>query len=121
MSERGSALLQVLIVSAVAGLICASILRARLQPALAAAQMVQRGESDAAEQGALNRIQQVWMAGGSCASDAAAGVACSGGGCSCSCEVAGLGTVTAAPSGGACTLTVTPPSNSVLGSLVRDL
>lgn len=109
MSERGSALMQVLVTAVVAGLICASILRARLQPALAAANAIQHVQNDAAEQGALNRVQQVWMSGGSCSSDASAGVSCSGFGCSCTCAVAGLGTVTAASSGGACALTVTPP------------
>lgn len=109
MNERGSALMQVLVVAVVAGLICANILHARLQPALAAANAISRVENDAVEQAALNRVQQVWMAGGSCASDAAAGVSCTGSGCSCSCAVAGLGTVAAAPSGGACALTVTLP------------
>lgn len=109
MNDRGSALALALITTAVAGLLCASIMQARLQPALTAANAVQRVENDAAEQGALNRVRQVWMAGGSCASDAAAGVACSGSGCSCTCAVAGLGRVSAAPSGGACALTVTPP------------
>ena len=106
MSARGSALLQVLVLVVVAGLICASIMRARLQPALAAANAVQRVADDAAEQGALERVRQVWMAGGSCSSAAAAGVSCSGAGCSCSCTVAGLGRVSAAPSGGACALSV---------------
>lgn len=109
MNEPGSALLQVLVAAAVAGLICASIMRVRLQPALTAANAIQRVENDAAEQGALNRVQQVWMAGGSCASDATAGVSCGGSGCSCTCAVAGLGTVTAVPRGGACALTVTTP------------
>ena len=109
MNARGSALMQVLVVAVVAGLICASILRARLQPALAAAKAIQRVSDDAVEQAALNRVQQVWMAAGSCASDAAAGVVCSGAGCSCTCTVAGLASVTAVPSGGACTLTVAPP------------
>ena len=109
MNARGSALLQVLIVTVVAGLICASIMRARLQPALAAANAVQRVENDAAAQGALNRVQQVWMAGGSCSSDAASGVSCGGSGCSCACTVAGLGSVIAVPNGGACALTVTTP------------
>jgi hypothetical protein len=109
MSERGSALLQLLVAAAVAGVICASIMRARLQPAMTVANAIQLVENDAAEQAALNRVQQVWMAQGSCASDATAGVGCSGSGCSCTCAVAGLGTVTAAPSGGACALTVTTP------------
>ena len=109
MNERGSALLQVLITAVVAGLICASIMRARLQPALTVANAVTRVQNDAVEQAALNRVQQVWMAGGACASDATAAVLCSGSGCSCRCAVAGLGTVTAAPNGGACALTVTTP------------
>ena len=110
MSRRGSALLEVLIMAAVAGLICASVMRARLQPALAAASAVSRVVNDAAEQAAINRVQQVWMAKGSCKSDAAAGVSCGGGsGCSCTCAVSGLGTVTAAAYGGACALTVTTP------------
>jgi len=110
MNRRGSALMQVLVLAAVAGLICASVMRARLQPALAAANAVSRVENDASEQAALNRVQQVWMANGSCTSDAAAGVSCGGGsGCSCTCAVSGLGTVTAAANGGACTLTVTTP------------
>ena len=111
MNERGSALLQVLIVAIVAAIICTSIIHTRLQPALTAANAVQRVQNDTAEQAALNRVQQVWMAAGSCASDATAGVSCSGSGsgCSCTCAVAGLGTVTALPSGGACALTVTTP------------
>lgn len=109
MKERGTVLLQVLVIAIVAGVICAAILRSRMQPALAAAQAVQRVENDAAEQGALNRVQQVWMAAGSCSSDAAAGVSCSGSGCSCTCTVMGLGTVTARASGGACNLIVKTP------------
>jgi hypothetical protein len=110
MNRRGAVLLQVLVTAVIAGLICASIMRARLQPAMTVANSVQRVENDAAEQGALNRVEQAWMAAGSsCASDNAAGVTCRGAGCSCTCSVAGLGTVSAAPSGGACALTVTSP------------
>jgi hypothetical protein len=108
-NRRGSVLLQVLVASVVGGLICASIMRARLQPAMTVANAVLRVQNDVGEQGALNRVQQVWMAAdASCTSDPAAGVSCRGSGCSCTCAVAGLGTVTAAPSGGACALTVTP-------------
>jgi hypothetical protein len=109
MNECGSALLQILIMAVVASLICASIIRTRLQPALTAAHSLQRVENDVGTQGALSRVQQVWMAGGPCSSDSTAGVSCTGSGCSCSCTVAGLATVTAAQSGGVCSLTVTPP------------
>jgi Tfp pilus assembly protein PilX len=109
MKQRGSALVQVMIAAVVVAIICASVIRSRLQPALMTANAAQNVEKDAAEQGALNRVQQVWMAKGSCASDAAAGVSCTGAGCACVCSVANLGTVTAVPSGGACALTVTPP------------
>ena len=114
MNERGSALLQVLITAIVAAIICASIIRTRLQPALTAAGAVQRVQNDASEQAALNRVSQVWMAGGSCSSDATAGVSCAGAGCACACKVTAasgaiLGTVTAVPSGGACTLSVAAP------------
>ena len=109
MNQRGSALMHVLLVTMVVGLICASIMRARLQPALAAANMVEHIQSSAADEAALNRVTQVWMSGGSCSSDATAGVSCSGSGCSCRCTVTGLGSVTAAVSGGACSLSVTFP------------
>ncbi len=107
--RRGSALMQVLVVAAVAGFVCAALLRARLQPAMLAAQGAQRVVDDTSQQGALNRVTQVWMERGSCSSDAAAGVSCVGSGCACTCTVAGLAVVTAVPNGGACALSTRGP------------
>lgn len=113
MRRRGSALLQVMIAALVAGLICATVMRVRLQPAMAAAQAVRRVQDDGAGQGAINRVIQVWMQTGSCSSDTAAGVDCGGGsGCTCTCMVAALGNVvvTSQPgAGGACALSVAVP------------
>lgn len=102
--RRGGVLLQVLVTAAIAGLLCASMMHSRFQPALSAANAVTRVQDDLAGQAAIARVQQVWMAGGSCSSDAAAGVACSGSGCACECAVAGV-TVTSTANGGACALT----------------
>jgi Tfp pilus assembly protein PilX len=110
MNNRGAVLVYVLIATVISAIICTTILSTRLQPALTAANAVLRVQNDVSAQAALNRVQQVWMAGGSCASDSSAGVSCSGTGCNCTCAVAGLGTVIALPtSGGACSLTVTSP------------
>lgn len=98
-------MLEVLVVAAVAALIAASIIRSRLQPALTAAGQVQIVRDDLSGQGALARVRQVWMSGGTCSSSASAGVVCSGSGCSCSCTVAGLGSVASVRKGGACSLT----------------
>lgn len=106
--RRGAALIQVLMFSAFAGLICALILRARLAPAMAAARQVNRLSGDFADQSAVNVVAQAWMRGGTCASDAAAGVMCRGGGagCDCVCDAPGGVTVTGATRGGACDLRV---------------
>jgi hypothetical protein len=118
MNERGSVILFVLVGALVAAIICASIVRTRLGPAVTAANAIQRVQNDAAAQAALNRVTQVWMSGGSCASNMSPGgpgVACAGAGCACACTVtdltsgAVLGTVTSAPNGGACALTVSAP------------
>jgi hypothetical protein len=105
-SARGSALLQVLVMTAVAGLICASILSARLQPALAGANAVGRVADDLAQQAAINRVTEVWARAGRCASDASAGVDCgaSVGSCRCTCAVAGGVTVTSVANGEACAI-----------------
>ena len=119
MNERGSALLQVLVTAVVAALICASIIRTRMQPALTAANAIQRVSDDAAEQGSINRVHQVWLAADRCSSDTTLpplgpGVSCVPSAalptCSCVCSVAGLGTVTSQPqAGGGCALTVAMP------------
>ncbi|MFI5344811.1 MAG: hypothetical protein ACHQ51_00405 [Elusimicrobiota bacterium] len=109
--ERGSILAQVLITSAIASLLCASILRARLQPALTVAGAVDRVRDDLAAQAAVNRVTEVWTRLGVCKTDGDAGVRCSGSGCDCSCVLdpaergAAAGTVTSVSSGGACRLT----------------
>ena len=111
MNNRGAVLIYVLIASVISAIICTTILRTRLQPALTAANAILRVQNDVSAQAALNRVQQVWMANGSCQGDQSAGVSCSPtGGCNCTCPVAGLGTVISVPgSGGACALTVTSP------------
>ncbi|MDE2509756.1 MAG: hypothetical protein KGL74_01420 [Elusimicrobia bacterium] len=112
--ERGSILAQVLITTAIASLLCASILRARLQPALTTAGAVDRIRDDLAEQAAVNRVTEVWTRLGVCKSDGEAGVRCRGAGCDCSCDLdpaqpytAGA-TVASAAAGGACRLTASP-------------
>ena len=110
---RGSILAQVLIMTAVASLMCASILRSRLQPALVTAGAVDRVRDDLAAQAAVNRVNEVWSRLGSCATDADAGVRCGGSGCDCVCTIApaqadaAAATVTssASPPGGVCLLT----------------
>jgi hypothetical protein len=109
---RGSVLLHVLIMSLVTSLMCAAVLRTRLQPALTAADAVSHVQDDLAAQAALNRVTEAWSRLGSCASDESVGIHCEGGGaCACVCAVAAYepgvstATVTAAPSGGACRLT----------------
>lgn len=111
--ERGSVLLQVLVVAAVAGVICAAILRARLQPAMAAAGAVNAVTDDLSAQSAINRVNEVWIRNGSCSSDPAVGVSCSGSGCSCTCAVAGAAAVTSVPYGGACSLTASNPRGTI--------
>lgn len=106
--RRGTALPLVLIVCATAGLLCASLMRARLQATLTAAGTTRRIQDGLAEQAALNRVQQAWMASGSCTSNAAAGISCRGSGCRCACTVTGLAQVTSVPRAGACVLTVQP-------------
>ena len=111
--ERGSILLQVLLMAVVASLMCATILRARLQPALTAASGIERISSGLAAQAAVNRVSEVWARLGVCTSDAKAGIYCSGSGtdCACSCVVSAstpggsAASVKSSPSGGACTLT----------------
>lgn len=109
-AERGSILAQVLITSAVASLMCAAILRARLQPALTTAGAVDRVRDDLAAQGAVNRVTEVWSRLGACSSDLDSGVRCGGAGCICSCVLepaqpeAAATTVTSVESGGACRL-----------------
>jgi hypothetical protein len=112
-SERGSILAQVLVTTVVASLLCASILRARLQPALTTAGAVDRVRDDLGAQAAVNRVTEVWTRMGVCRTDGGAGVRCSGSGCDCSCVLdsaeAGVpaAIVTSVPAGGACRLTAT--------------
>jgi len=110
MNRRGAVLMQVLIFGAMAALACSTILAARLQPALMSSRAEERVRDDLAGQAAVNRVTATWARLGVCTSEAAAGVACSGTGCRCSCEVEGSGwaaRVAAAPSAGACALTTT--------------
>lgn len=109
-SERGSVLAQVLAAALLMAIITASVLRARLQPAMNAANEVARAGSDLAARAALNRVAEVWARLGSCASDASAGVACAGGGCACRCVVGSV-VVTSAPRGGACALSASQSSS----------
>jgi hypothetical protein len=112
--ERGSVLAQVLMLAVVASLMCATILRARFQPALATARVVDRVSDDLAAQGAINRINEVWVRTGPCSSDGVLGVSCSatvgGGPCGCSCLALPFATggpvvsVVSTGSGAACTL-----------------
>lgn len=107
-SERGAVLAQVLIFAVTAGLLCASILSARLQPALLSARGSDRVRDDLAAQGAVNRVTGVWTRLGVCASDTSAGVSCGGSGCECNCGVTVAGEttiVTSTTAGGACALT----------------
>jgi hypothetical protein len=107
--ERGAVLAQALIFVAVAALIGAGILHARLQPALTAARAAESVRGGLSARAALARVREVWARGGTCASDESRGVSCAGGGCSCACEVTVPGvpetTVSAEPDGGACALT----------------
>jgi len=118
-SERGSVLLQVLVLAVVASVMCATILRASFQPALTAAAGVQRISSGLGAQAGVNRVNEVWARLGACESDLTAGVRCTtlipGSVCSCSCSVSPTAsggpaaTVTSFPSGGACALTAASP------------
>lgn len=108
MSRRGSALAHVLVLSLTGALVCGLMLRARLAAATAAAETAGRVRDDLAGQGAINRVVEAWARSGPCASDAAAGVSCSGSGCSCRCDVAGGVAVTSAPDGAACALSAAP-------------
>jgi hypothetical protein len=107
-NERGSVLAQVLVFSAVAGLMCATILHARLQPALSSARAVDRVRGDLAAQATVNRVTAVWSRLGSCSSDSREGVSCVGQGCDCRCAVSTgglvIGELVSAAQGGACRL-----------------
>ena len=109
--ESGAILLQVLVATMIASLMCATILRMRLQSALTAAAEVERVSSGLAAQGAVNRVTEVWGRLGTCQSDPSAGVACSGSGCACSCVVSSItpgayaANVASSAFGGACALT----------------
>lgn len=113
--ERGAVLAQVLVLAVVACLLCASLLRARMQPALDVARVRDRLADDLAAQGAINRVEEVWTRVGVCASDGLAGVECFGSGaaCDCACNVrpfangAPAARVVSAPLGGSCSLTAT--------------
>jgi len=107
-SERGSVLAQVLVTMIFMSIISVAVLRARLQPALTAANSVARVKDDLSARSALNRLTESWGALGSCATDAAAGVACSGSGCACSCTVNSV-VITSVPQGNACALSVAAP------------
>ncbi len=116
--ERGAVLAQVLMLAVVASLLCASILRARLQPALTTSRVVARVSDDLAAQGAVNRITEVWVRRGTCQTDATNGVYCnrpvSAGPCDCTCAVDPFSgktpvvTVVSTPFGRACSLAATP-------------
>lgn len=80
-------LAQVLVLAVVASLLCAALLRARLQPALNTARVRDRVADDLAAQGAVNRVVEVWSRAGACGSDGALGVQCAGSGCGCTCVV----------------------------------
>jgi hypothetical protein len=107
--ERGSVLLQVLVMATLTGIICATVLRARFQPALTAQSAVSGVSNDLSAQTSLNRVNEVWARSGSCSSDANMGVACSGSGCSCVCTVSGAADVISAPNGNYCAMTVSMP------------
>jgi hypothetical protein len=116
-SARGAVMLQVILVTVVATLMCAALLRARFQPALTAASDVDRVANGLEAQAAVNRVTEVWARLGVCGSDPLAGVACAGMGCACNCVVTTDGGggeergarsavgVASSPSGGACALT----------------
>lgn len=106
-SERGSILAQVLVAVVFMAFLSASILRARLQPAMTVAAGVSRAGEDLAARAALARVTESWTRLGSCASDASAGIICTGSGCNCTCTV-GAVAVTAVASGGACVLKAVP-------------
>lgn len=106
--RRGSVLVQVLVAAVFMAIISASILRMRLQPATNTAGSVARVAEDLAARAALNRLTESWARLGTCASDAAARVACSGVGCDCRCVVDSV-VVTAVPQGGACFLRLVSP------------
>lgn len=111
MKRRGFVLIQVMIVAVILGLITAMVLRSRLQAAQETSGAVGRTSQDLLAQSAINQVSAAWaQAGNSCASNAASGVFCSGGGCNCTCTVSGGATVTAASfgGGGGCQLTVAP-------------
>jgi hypothetical protein len=114
-NERGSILLPVLLMAVVAAVMCAAVLRAGFQPALTSVSGVERVSSGLAAQAAVNRVTEVWARLDVCASDVAAGVNCSGTGCTCACSVlpaepgGAAATVSSSPSGSACALTAVSP------------
>lgn len=109
LGRRGAVMAQVLVLAAFGALLCATLIQSRFQASVTANFVTQRNQRQMSGQAALNRLQQVWMVGGACASDAAAAIECVGTGCDCRCNLAGGVEVLAVPGDGACRLTVSVP------------
>ena len=106
-NEKGLILMQVLMLALLVCLICVAMARLRLQPSATAAGFVDDATRDLSAQAALNRLDEVWARSGVCSSDFASGVACSGHGCRCSCDVRGVA-VESVPNGVSCALSLAP-------------
>jgi len=110
--KRGSILVQVLVGVMLIAAAAISVLRIRIQPALVSARAVARQEEALSANAAINRINESWSRLGVCASDARAGISCTGSGGSCTCAVSGV-IVCSSPGGrGAYRLSVVPTGMS---------
>ncbi|MBI4061971.1 MAG: hypothetical protein HY403_11140 [Elusimicrobia bacterium] len=114
LDERGSILAQVIVSILFMAVIAATVLRARLQPSMNAANAVSRVAEDLAARAAISRVTEVWTRLGSCATDNSVGVVCPGGvpGADCNCTVGGVNVTAdyvATASGGYYSLSVAKP------------
>lgn len=86
-SGKGFILAQVLVMTAVLGLIAALLLRMLLQGGLYAASARESAESLKLSEAALNRVRAAWDANAATCTSRAGDVACAGSGCNCACTI----------------------------------
>jgi len=110
-AKRGSILVQVLVGVMLLAAAAVSVLRIRIQPALASARGVARIGEDLSARAAINRVNESWARLGVCSSDSAAGISCTGSGNNCSCKVGGV-TVCASPGADCVSYKLTVSANS---------
>jgi Tfp pilus assembly protein PilX len=85
--DKGFVLAQVLVMTAVLGLVAALLLRMLLQGALYAASARESVDSLKLSEAALNRVRAAWDANAATCTSRAGDVACAGSGCNCTCTV----------------------------------